>query len=48
MNEIPYKEILLLFLGFLSTFLIWKIQYQKEKIKNIENLVSSWQNKHTK
>ena len=39
-NGIPYKEILLLILGTLSTFLIWKIQYQKEKLKNIENLVS--------
>lgn len=39
-SEVPYKEILLLLLGTLSTFLIWKIQYQKEKIKTIENLVS--------
>ncbi len=39
-TEVPYKEILLLLLGTLSTFLIWKIQYQKEKIKTIENLLS--------
>ena len=39
-TEIPYKEILLLILGTLSTFLIWRIQYQKDKIKDIENLVS--------
>lgn len=39
-TEVPYKEILLLILGTLSTFLIWKIQHQKEKIKDIENLVS--------
>ncbi|WP_298303903.1 hypothetical protein [Flavobacterium sp.] len=39
-SAIPYKEVLLLILGTLSTFLIWKIQYQKEKLKNIENLVS--------
>ena len=38
--EVPYKEILLLILGTVSTFLVWKIQYQKEKIKTIENLVS--------
>ncbi|MHC0445228.1 hypothetical protein ACWA1F_07445 [Flavobacterium sp. 3-218] len=39
-SEIPYKEILLLILGTVSTFLVWKIQYQKEKIKTIESLVS--------
>ncbi len=39
-TEVPYKEISLLILGTLSTFLIWKIQHQKEKIKDIENLVS--------
>ena len=36
----PYKEILLLVLGTLSTFLIWRIQYQKDKIKNIESQLS--------
>jgi len=34
------KEILLLLLGSLSTYLIWRVQYQKEKIKNIENAIS--------
>lgn len=36
MSDLPYKEILLLILGTLSTYLIWRVQYQKEKIKNIE------------
>ncbi|ENA1797755.1 hypothetical protein ABF200_001990 [Flavobacterium psychrophilum] len=40
MTEIPYKEILLLILGTLSTFLIWRIQYQKDKIKDIESQLS--------
>jgi hypothetical protein len=40
MTEIPYKEISLLILGTLSTFLIWRIQYQKDKIKNIESQLS--------
>lgn len=39
-TEFPYKEISLLILGTLSTFLIWRIQHQKDKIKDIENLVS--------
>lgn len=39
-NEIPYKEILLLILGTLSTFLIWRLQYQKDKIKDIESQLS--------
>ena len=39
-NDIPYKEILLLLLGTLSSYLIWRVQYQKEKIKNIENQLS--------
>jgi hypothetical protein len=39
-TEVPYKEISLLILGTLSTFLIWRIQHQKDKIKDIENLVS--------
>jgi hypothetical protein len=40
MNEIPYKEILLLLLGSLSTYLIWRVQYQKDKIKDIESQLS--------
>lgn len=36
----PYKEILLLILGTLSTFLIWRLQYQKDKLKDIENQLS--------
>jgi hypothetical protein len=40
MSDLPYKEILLLILGTLSTYLIWRVQYQKEKIKNIENQLS--------
>lgn len=39
-NEIPYKEILLLILGTLSTFLIWRVQHQKDKIKDIESQLS--------
>ncbi|WP_079243199.1 hypothetical protein [Chryseobacterium indologenes] len=39
-DNLPYKEILLLVLGTLSTYLIWRVQYQKEKIKNIENQLS--------
>lgn len=39
-SEIPYKEILLLILGTVSTFLIWRLQHQKEKIKNIESQLS--------
>jgi len=39
-SDLPYKEILLLVLGTLSTYLIWRVQYQKEKIKNIENQLS--------
>ena len=40
MTEIPFREISLLILGTLSTFLIWRIQHQKEKIKNIESQLS--------
>ncbi len=40
MEEVPYKEILLLILSTLSTFLIWRLQYQKEKLKNIESQLS--------
>lgn len=39
-DNLPFKEILLLILGTLSTFLLWRIQHQKEKIKNVENLLS--------
>jgi hypothetical protein len=39
-EKIPLKEILVIILGGLSTFLIWRIQYQKEKIKNIESQLS--------
>jgi hypothetical protein len=39
-SEIPYKEILLLIMGTLSTFLIWRVQHQKDKIKNIESQLS--------
>ncbi|MEA5256153.1 hypothetical protein VB264_00050 [Arcicella aquatica] len=38
--EIPYKEILLLILTTLTTYLIWRVQYQKEKLKIIENQLS--------
>lgn len=40
MTEIPYREISLLLLGTLSTYLIWRVQYQKDKIKNIESQLS--------
>jgi hypothetical protein len=40
MNEIPYKEILLLILGTLSTYLIWRVQHQKDRIKDIESQLS--------
>ncbi len=40
MENLPIKEILLLILGTLSTFLIWRVQYQKEKIRNIERQLS--------
>lgn len=39
-REIPFKEMLLLGLGTLSTFLIWRVQYQKDKIKEIESQLS--------
>ncbi|VXB92708.1 hypothetical protein ACI513_08005 [Chryseobacterium sp. M5] len=39
-EDFAIKEILLLILGSLSTYLIWRVQYQKEKIKNIENIIS--------
>lgn len=39
-EEIPIKEISLLILGTLSTFLIWRVQHQKDKIKNVESQLS--------
>ena len=39
-ENLPSKEIFLLIFGTLSTYLIWRVQYQKEKIKNIENQLS--------
>ena len=40
MTEIPYKELLLLILGSLSTYLIWRVQYQKDRLKSIESQLS--------
>ena len=40
MADIPYKEILLLILGSMSTYLVWRVQYQKDRLKNIENQLS--------
>lgn len=40
MTEFPIKEVLLLILGTLSTFLIWRVQHQKEKIRNVESQLS--------
>ncbi|KVV16393.1 hypothetical protein AP058_00071 [Flavobacterium sp. TAB 87] len=34
-NEIPYIEILLLILGTVKCILIWRVQHQKDKIKDI-------------
>ncbi len=39
-EKIPYKEILLSLLGTLSAFLIWRVQHQKDKIKDIESQLS--------
>lgn len=39
-ENIPYKEILLSLLGTLSAFLIWRVQHQKDKIKDIESQLS--------
>ncbi|MDR6368731.1 hypothetical protein J2795_001031 [Chryseobacterium bernardetii] len=39
-ENLPLKEILLLILGTLSTYLIWRVQFQKDKIKNIETQLS--------
>ncbi len=43
-KTIPYKEILLSIFGTLSAFLIWRVQHQKDRIKDIENQLS--QKKH--
>ncbi|WP_210148866.1 hypothetical protein [Chryseobacterium scophthalmum] len=41
MNEIlPFKEILLLLLSTLSAYLIWRVQFQKDKLKTIESQLS--------
>jgi len=40
LGNLPVKEIFLLILGTLSTYLIWRVQFQKDKIKNIENQLS--------
>ncbi|WP_282113152.1 hypothetical protein [Maribacter stanieri] len=39
-QNIPIKEISLLILGTLSTFLVWRVQHQKDKIKNVESQLS--------
>ncbi|WP_124643362.1 hypothetical protein [Amniculibacterium aquaticum] len=39
-ENLPIKEISLLILGTLSTYLIWRVQFQKDKIKNIETQLS--------
>lgn len=39
-ENLPLKEILLLILGTLSTYLVWRVQFQKDKIKNIETQLS--------
>lgn len=39
-ERIPYKEIMLSLLGTLSAFLIWRVQHQKDKIKDIESQLS--------
>ena len=39
-ESIPYKEIMLSLLGTLSAFLIWRVQHQKDKIKDIESQLS--------
>lgn len=40
MADFPFKEILLLALGSLSTYLIWRVQYQKDRLKTIESQLS--------
>ncbi|WP_291870704.1 hypothetical protein [Maribacter sp.] len=39
-EQIPFKEIALLILGTLSTFLVWRVQHQKDKIRNVESQLS--------
>jgi len=40
LENIPFKEILVLILGTLSTYLIWRVQFQKDRIRIIENQLS--------
>lgn len=40
MADFPFKEVILLILGAISTYLIWRVQYQKERIKTIESQLS--------
>lgn len=39
-EQIPIKEIALLILGTLSTFLVWRVQHQKDKIRSVESQLS--------
>lgn len=39
-SQVPYKEILLSILTFFSGFLLWRVQFQKDRIKNIESQLS--------
>lgn len=39
-EAIPLKEILLLFLSTLSAYLVWRVQFQKDKLKTIESQLS--------
>ena len=39
-KEVPFKEIMVVFLTALFGYLVWRIQYQKEKIKSIESQLS--------
>lgn len=39
-TEIPYKDIFLLILPAIIAYLIWTVQHQKEKIRDIENQLS--------
>lgn len=40
MADFPYKEILLLFLTTLTGYLVWRVQYQKDRLKTIESQLS--------
>ena len=40
MADLPYKEILLLLLTTFSGYLVWRVQYQKDRLKNIESQLS--------